>query len=112
MGRDLILLMRQKEFLVQLFAGAQTGEDDLDITLHLQSGQANQVVGQIHDADGLAHIKHKDFAALAHHRRLQHQLHRFGDGHEIARDLRVRERHRTTLGNLAFERQHHTPPAA
>ena len=44
--------------------------------------------------------------------RLQHQLHRLRDGHEVAAHLRVGDRHRAAGLDLPQERRHHAAPAA
>ena len=67
------------------------------------TGQADKVAGHGVDLHRLAHIQNEYLAALGVVSRLQHQRHRFGDGHKEAGDLRVRHRYRAALSDLLFE---------
>ncbi|MNF58708.1 hypothetical protein D3C84_402760 [compost metagenome] len=67
----------------------------------------NHLLRQLGDAHRLAHVEHEHIAPLPHGAGLDHQLRRFGDGHEIAGDLRMSYGHRpTTLDLLAEQRDH------
>src|ERR1700736_2133126 len=93
------VLAFQFEFFEHLFSGAQANEVDLDVAVRFEAGETDQVAHQVENADGLTHIQNKDFSALAHARRLQYQLHRLGNGHEVTPGIRMRDRHRTTGGD-------------
>ncbi len=101
----------EEQFLIELLARPGTAEPDLDVA-HLEARQADEVVGQVHDLERLAHVQHEYLAALADGPGLQHQLHRLRDGHEIAAHLRVGNRERTALADLPEEGRHHAPTAA
>jgi hypothetical protein len=51
------------EGFVQPLAGAQAGVDDRHLVLG-QAGEADQVSGQVHDLDRLAHVEDEDDAAV------------------------------------------------
>lgn len=97
----------QTELLEHLFARPETGVDDLDIDVRFQSGQTDQVAGQVDDLDRLAHVEHEDLAAPGQGASLDDQAGRFGDRHEIARDLRVGDRHLALLLDLLPEKRDH-----
>src|SRR6185437_5788968 len=80
--------------------------------IRLVSRQADHAAGQVHHLNRLTHVENEDFAALAHDRRLQHQLHRLGDGHEVTGDVAVRDCHRAAFANLLFEDRDHAAVAA
>ena len=72
----------------------------------------NQVARQIDDLHRLTHVEHQHLAALANHRRLQHQACGFGDGHEVTNDVGVRHGDGPTARNLLFEFGDHAAAAA
>src|SRR6185312_8757401 len=84
-----VIFQRVEQFLEQLLAGAQAGVDDRNFASRLLAGEADHLLGQVADLDRFAHVQGKDLAALADARRLQDQLAGLGDGHEVARYLRV-----------------------
>ena len=49
---------------------------------------------EVEDLHRLAHVEHEDLAAAADRAGLDHQRHGLRDRHEVARHLRVRDRHR------------------
>ncbi|MCY1375119.1 hypothetical protein D9M69_625080 [compost metagenome] len=67
---------------------------------HAQAGQMDHLLGQFDDPHRLAHVQDKDITALSHGARLDHQLCRFRDGHEVSSDLRMRDRQRTARLDL------------
>ena len=111
-------VVADQQLLVQLFARAQAGAADLHVALrvalvaHLQAGQVNHAPRQVDDAHRLAHVQHEHVAALPHRPGLDHQLRGFGDGHEIAGNVGVRQRHRAAAGDLLLEQRHHRAGAA
>ncbi|MNC50867.1 hypothetical protein D3C75_1001330 [compost metagenome] len=52
----------------------------------------DHLLGQLDDPHRLAHVQDKNIAALPHGARLNHQLRRFRDGHEVTSDLRMGNR--------------------
>ena len=78
-----------------------------DVVADAQAGEADHVVGQVEDADRLAHVEHEDFAALPHRAGLDHKLRRLGNQHEVARDVGMRHRDRPAAGNLLAKDRHH-----
>ena len=78
----------------------------------LEPREPDEVGGEIEDPHRLAHVEHEHFPALADRARLQHQLHRLRDGHEIAAHLGMGDRDRPAALDLPEERRHHAAPAA
>ena len=72
--------MAEEDFLVELFAGADAGVLDLDVRALLEAREADEVVGEVHDLYGLAHVEHEELAPLAERAGLEHELHDLGDG--------------------------------
>ena len=110
---DLLVARRDDPFalgdqlLVELLAGPQAREDDLDVLLRLEAVESDHVPGQIQDPDRLAHLEDEDLAPLSHRPGLQDQLGRLGDAHEVAGDLRMGHGHRAPLGDLLLEEGDH-----
>ncbi len=100
----------EEELLVELFARPCPGKHDVDVT-HLEPRKADEIVREIDDLDWLTHVQHEDLAALADGTRLQHQLHRLGDGHEVTPHLGMRDRDRAAVLDLPQKGGHHAPPA-
>ena len=100
------------EFLAELLAGADAREDDLNIPARFQPGETDQVLCQVQDADLFAHAQHEELGATPHGRRLENQVNRLGDGHEIASHLRMGDGHRPAAGNLALEERDDAAAAA
>ena len=93
---------------MELLAGAQAGEDDLDRAL----GPGREQAGHVDDAHGLAHVEHEGLAAAADGAGLDDQLHRLLDGHEVAGDVGVGDGDRAAALDLGVERGEHRAPAA
>ena len=53
-------LRRREQDFVQAFAWPYSGELDLDVPARLQTRQLDDVLGELHDPDRLAHVKHVD----------------------------------------------------
>ncbi len=105
--RRLQLLARGEELLVQLLAGPRLGELDRDVRLGLVAGEPDHVVGEVDDLHRLAHVEDEDLAlAGADVAGSDHQLHRLGDRHEVARHLRVGDGDRAAALDLAAEDRH------
>ncbi len=62
---------------------------------------------QLGNLHRLPHIQYEHIAALAHGASLNHQLSRFGDGHEVAGDIGMGNRNRPTLANLLVKTRNH-----
>ena len=96
----------QQKLLVQLLAGTQADELDIDvlanmgIVIHLITAEANHPPGQIDNPHRLAHVEHKHIATCAHGTGLKHQLGRLGNTHKVARYFRVSHCDRATVGYL------------
>ena len=100
-----------EQLLVQLLAGAQAGEADLDVHLGPEAGEAYHLLGEAGDGDGLAHIEDEDLAVFAslldaERRRLEDQFHRLAHGHEEALDVGVGDGDRPARLELLLEQQH------
>ena len=98
--------------LIQLLTRAQAGVLDLDVHIGLESGKADQIAGQGINFHGTAHVEDEDFAAVGIGACLHDETYGLGHGHEIADDIGVRDRNRSTLGNLLFEDRHYRTVAA
>ena len=59
--------------------------------------------GHVDDPDGLAHVEDEDLAALPHGPRLEDQLSRLGDAHEVAPHVGMGHRHRPAACDLFLE---------
>ena len=105
-------ILADQQFLVQFLAGPEPDELNVDIALGLEFGfqpvplDERHAGGEIHDLDGLPHVQQKDIAAAAQARRLQHELGRFLNGHEVAGDIRMGHRDRAAVLDLFQEQRH------
>ena len=72
------LFVHQKLF-IQFFARAKAGEFNLDIPVRNKAGELDEVFRQVQYLHGVAHIQHKDIAAVAHGPGLQHKAHGLGE---------------------------------
>src|SRR5690606_19640108 len=62
---------------------------------------------QLDNSHRLAHIQHEHVTALPHGTRLDHQLRRLGDGHEVAGDARMGHGDRAATADLLAEARDH-----
>src|SRR3546814_14355124 len=80
------------DLFIELFAGTQAHDLDLDIDIGLQSSEPDHQPCNVHDLDRLTHVEHED-AAMIHAApqgtgaALQDQLHCFLHRHEKALDV-------------------------
>ena len=100
-GGECLFVVGQ-QLLEEFLARAQAGEGDGDLGLGV-AGQAHHGAGQVHDADGLAHVEHEGLATASHQAGLQHELGGLGDGHEIAGDVGVGDGDGAAVGDLFAE---------
>ena len=67
-----------QQLLIELFAGSQAGEDDLDVAVvivaDLEARQFNHVTREVHDPHGLTHVEQEDFSAHAQSAGLKDEL--------------------------------------
>src|SRR5437868_9415771 len=103
MLRRQYFLVSEERLLVQPLAWAHTGIADLDVAPHLEPGEADQIGGEVHDPDRLAHVEDEDLPAMSQGTGLKHELHGLGNGHEVAAHLGVRDRQRPTRIDLPQE---------
>ena len=96
-------LLRHQFFLIQLFAGTETGVFDLDIHVRLQSGEPDHIPCEGIDLYRAAHIQDEDLAAVSVGSCQHYQADGFGHCHEITNDVRVRDRYGAAAFDLAFE---------
>src|SRR5687767_382450 len=108
----LIFLAGHEKLLIEFFAWSDTGEDDVDISTHLQTRKLDHITGQIYDLDRFTHIQCEYLTSLPQCRRLQHQLDCLGDGHEITAYFGMCYGDRTASSYLLLKGQHNTAPAA
>ncbi|MNO99511.1 hypothetical protein D3C76_912820 [compost metagenome] len=106
-------VVANQQLFIELLARTQPSELDGDIAEWItlgadtETGQVNHLFRQFDDPHRLAHVEHEHIAALAHRARLDHQLRGFGDGHEIAGDLRVGDGQWATGLDLLVEQRNH-----
>ena len=96
-------LFGHKLLFIELFAGAETGVFDPDVHVGLEAGKADQVAGQGVDLHRGAHVEDEDLAPMGIGTGQHHEAHGFGDGHEIADDIRMGDRNRAAFFNLPPE---------
>ena len=104
-GCILHALFIHKHLFVQLLAGTQSCEDDLNVLAYLIAGKLDQVLGQVQNANRLSHIQNKDFSAPCVGAGLQHQGDSLRNSHKIPNDVRIRHRHRSAGRNLLFKQR-------
>src|SRR3989442_998314 len=84
-------LARADQFFGQLLARAQSRKLDRDIPIRLEAREADELLGQFENPDGLAHLQDGDPSRGFRQRgRLEDQLYRLRDGHEVAGHFRGR----------------------
>src|ERR1035437_119539 len=91
--RGLYRFVAEEDLFVELLAWANATDDDVDVHPFLESGKADEVVGEVDNLDRLPHVEDEELARLPEGARLQHKLHRFWNGHEVATHLRVGDGH-------------------
>ena len=101
------LLARKLQLFEELFSRAQAREDDVHVHVRPQPGQRDHLLGEIEDSDRLAHVEDEDLSPLADRARLQDELRRLGDRHEVAPHLGVRHGDRAAPANLFPEDRDH-----
>ena len=111
MRSRLHLIARREELLRELLARTQARERDTDVPIDLQAGQVHQVFGKLHDLDRVSHVEHERLATAAKGGRLEYQLHRLRDGHEVPAHFRMRDRDRPTCLDLLLEERNDAPAA-
>jgi len=112
MAGQIEALLVEVELLIHLLPWSQASEDNLDVAVWLESGEANQLAGQIDDFDRLTHVEDKDLAPLGQRSSLDDETGGLGDGHEIARDLRMGDGDFALILDLLFEQWDHAAVAA
>ncbi len=98
--------------LLHALAGTKPDVRDRDVVLGAQAGEPDHLAGQVEDRHGLAHVEQEDLALVGHRARLEHEAHRFGDGHEVAGHVGAGDRHRAAVEDLVEERRHDAAAAA
>ena len=105
-GREGVLLVGEKLF-VKFLAGPESGVLDHDVLIRGETGQGDHAPGHLVNLHGLPHVEHENLVPGAHGGGLHHQAAGLGDGHEEARDIRMRHRDGAALGNLLPEAGNH-----
>ena len=97
-------LVGVEELLVELLARADADDLDRDVDVGLVAGEPDHVAREVEDLHRLAHLEHEDLAgAGAEVARLDHELDRLRDRHEVARHVGMGDRHRPALLDLRAE---------
>ena len=94
-----------EQLFLQFFSGAQPGVDNLDVFPRNLARQPNHLLSKIGDTHRLAHIEHEYLPSATNYTCLEDQLTRLRNGHEITCDIRMRNRHGTTVGNLILKQR-------
>src|SRR3569833_75050 len=97
----------RRELLDQLLTGPNTAVANLDVLVRTETRKRDQVSGEVHDPNRLAHIENEDLATFAHGASLQHQLARLGNGHEVSRHVGMGHGHGTASRDLLSEDRNH-----
>ena len=97
-----VLFVTQHLF-VQLLAGAQAGKLNFYILTRNITCEFNHLLGQVHNHNGLTHLKDENLISIAHSCGLHHQPASLRNGHKEAVNLGVGYGYRTTLLNLLAE---------
>src|SRR5580658_6742407 len=95
------------QLFIELFAGPNPRELDLDVLVRPQSGQGDQIAREIENSDWLAHVQYADLAIPTDRPSLQHKLAGFRNGHEEPPHLRMSDRDWTACGNLLLKDGNH-----
>ena len=90
--------------------GLEADDPDLDVLARLVPVEADEVVGDVEDADRLPHVEEVDLAALGDAGGLEDEAAGLGDGHEEAGGARVRHRDRPSPARSARGRGAATLP--
>ena len=91
------------QLLVQFFPGPQAGKFDGDVLFRFQAVEPDEIPGHVDDPDRLAHVEDEDLAAFPHGSRLEDQLSRLGNAHEVAHYIGMGHRHGPPLSDLRLE---------
>src|SRR5215469_5289178 len=105
-------LLTREQYLVQPFARADAGEDDVDVTTWFETAQADHSLGQIDDLDRLAHVQHVNRRGCVRRlkrvaRRGNDEIAGFADCHEITHHVLMRHRHRPASLDLRLKFRNH-----
>ena len=85
------LLGGVEQLFMDLLSLSETDDLYRDLFSRRIAGQADQLCSDLHDANGLAHIKYEDLPTLSHDTGFDDQSAGLGYGHKISRDLRMRD---------------------
>src|SRR5690606_5610333 len=91
---------------------SQSGDFNGDIDLRLESAEQDQVARQVDDLHRLAHVQDVDVSIFTQSAGLQHKLNGLRNGHEVAGDVGMGNRNRSTTLDLTLEVGHDAPAAA
>src|SRR5690606_38233749 len=105
-------LFRRQDFLIQSLTRTSPGENNFDILVRLEPVEPDERSSEINDLDRLTHVEDENLATFAKSCRLQDELHRLGDGHEVARHLWIGDGDRPPSSDLFFEKGNYTPAAS
>ena len=102
----------QQQLLIELFPRAQSDVFYLDIHIRLKSAETYHLPGHVIYTHRLAHIQHKDLAALGIGPGLEYQGDCLRYGHKEAGHPLIRHRNRAPLGDLFSEKGYNASVAA
>ena len=96
-------LLGHELLFIELLARAEAGILDFDVHIRLQTGETDHVAGQGVDLHRGSHVEDEYLAPVGVGTGQHHKAHRFGDGHEVADDIRVGDRDWAAFFNLLLE---------
>ena len=112
MAGGLHVLPIGEELFVEFLSRTDAGVDDTDIAVWLQTGQPDEVAGQVVDPDHFTHVQYEYLATCGHGPGLDDELYGFRDGHKVAFHIGVGDGDRAPFLYLFHEDGDHTAPAA
>ncbi len=101
-----------QKFLIEFFARAHPDNLNRDFTQRIvgvadrSAAQSNHPRDEFLDLYWLAHVQNKDLSTACHCARLDYQLNRLFDCHEIPRDVRMGQRDRPAAFDLASKQRY------
>src|SRR5579872_5897410 len=102
---------QRKNLFEELLSGTDASLHDPDIAVGRQTRQRDERLRQVQDVDGLTHVEHQYLAVASNGHGLQYERHRFGNGHEVALHVTVRDRDWPAVLDLLLENRNYAAAA-
>src|SRR5262245_7891455 len=97
---------------MQLLSWPEAGIGDSDVVAGRFATETDHLFGEVADLYWVAHIQDEDLAVTIESHSTKNELARLGDGHEIAGDLRIGYRYRSTPFYLRLKQGYHASGGA